>query len=107
MPLSQRTSGAQHSRSSVHFTRCWSRRSRPIRFGQKHNRRSAKALFEQIKTRGYDGGYSQVTAFTRSWRGEQGKSLRAFVPLTFALGEAFQFDWSEEGLLMGGLFRCI
>ncbi|VVM68711.1 hypothetical protein PS634_01686 [Pseudomonas fluorescens] len=76
-------------------------------FRPKHNRRSAKALFEQIKAEGYDGGYSQLTAFVRSWRGEQGKSLRAFVPLTFALGEAFQFDWSEEGLLIGGLFRRI
>ncbi len=27
--------------------------------------------------------------------------------LTFALGEAFQFDWSEEGLLIGRLFRRI
>ncbi|TSC22798.1 IS21 family transposase, partial [Pseudomonas sp. ST1] len=51
--------------------------------------------------------YSQLTAFVRSWRCEQGKSVRAFVPLTFALGEAFQFDWSEEGLLIGGLFRRI
>ena len=56
---------------------------------------------------GYDGGYCHLTAFIRSWRGEQGKSLRGFVPLTFALGEAFQFDWSEEGLLIGGLFRRI
>lgn len=23
----------------------------------------------------------------------------------FALGEAFLFDWSEDGLLIGGLFR--
>ncbi|KPB35614.1 ISPsy20, transposase IstB, transcriptional regulator [Pseudomonas savastanoi pv. phaseolicola] len=76
-------------------------------FRPKHNRRSAKALFEQIKAEGYDGGYSQLTAFVRSWRCEQGKSVRAFVPLTFALGEAFQFDWSEEGLLIGGLFRRI
>jgi transposase len=66
-----------------------------------------QSTFEQIKAEGYDGGYSQLTAFVRSWRGEQGKSLRAFVPLTFALGEAFQFDWSEEGLLIGGLFRRI
>ncbi|KWS50985.1 hypothetical protein AL056_13560 [Pseudomonas amygdali pv. morsprunorum] len=71
----------------------------------KHNRRTAEALFEQIKADGYDGGYNQLTAFIRAWRGKQGKSLRAFVPLTFALGEAFQFDWSEEGLLIGGLFR--
>jgi len=47
-------------------------------FRPKHNRRSAKPLFEQIKAKGYDGGYSQLTAFVRSWRGEQGKSLRAF-----------------------------
>jgi len=40
-------------------------------FRAKHNRRSAKALFEQIKAEGYDGGCSQLTAFVRSWRGEQ------------------------------------
>jgi transposase-like protein len=37
-------------------------------FRAKHNSRSAKALFEQIKAEGYDGGYSQLTAFVRSWR---------------------------------------
>ncbi|AZE62692.1 hypothetical protein PFLU3_09650 [Pseudomonas fluorescens] len=76
-------------------------------FRAKHNPQKRQALFEQIKAEGYDGGYSQLTAFVRSRRGEQGESLRAFVPLTFALGEAFQFDWSEEGLLIGGLFRRI
>ena len=25
--------------------------------------------------------------------------------LTFELGEAFQFDWSEEGLVVGGIYR--
>jgi hypothetical protein len=45
-------------------------------------------LFAQIKTEGYDGGYSQLTAFIRVWRGAKGK-VHAFVPLTFALGEAF------------------
>ncbi|AYC35065.1 IS21 family transposase [Pseudomonas cavernae] len=71
----------------------------------KQQRRSAKALLAQIKAEGYDGGYSQLTAFIRAWRGDQGKALHAFVPLTFALGEAFQFDWSEEGLLIGGMYR--
>jgi hypothetical protein len=27
------------------------------------------------------------------------------VPLKFDLGEAFQFDWSEEGLVVGGIYR--
>jgi hypothetical protein len=30
--------------------------------------------------------------------------VRAFVPLSFELGEAFQFDWSEEGLMVGGIY---
>ncbi|MCK2113916.1 IS21 family transposase, partial [Pseudomonas juntendi] len=73
----------------------------------KQHRRSAKALLAMIRAEGYDGGYSQLTAFVRHWRGEQGKAVRAFVPLAFALGEAFQFDWSEEGLLIGGVFRRV
>ena len=71
----------------------------------KQNRRTAKALFAQIKLDGYAGGYSQLTAFVREWRGKEGKALHAFVPLKFALGEAFQFDWSEEGLVVGGIYR--
>ena len=69
----------------------------------KQARRSGKALFAQIQAQGYRGGYSAVTDFLRSWREESIKDpTKAFVPLSFELGEAFQFDWSEEGLLVGG-----
>ena len=71
----------------------------------KQDRRTAKALFAQIKADGYAGGYSQLTAFLRDWRGLEDKTPRAFVPLRFELGEAFQFDWSEEGLVIGGIYR--
>ena len=60
----------------------------------KQNRRTAKALLAQIKVEGYTGGYSQLTAFVRAWRGGADKAPHAFVPLTFEPGEAFQFDWS-------------
>jgi transposase len=70
----------------------------------KQNRRTAKHLFEQIKTDGYTGGYSRVTDFIRDWRGRASKAPHAFVPLKFELGEAFQFDWSEEGLVIGGIY---
>ena len=70
----------------------------------KQNRRTAKALLIQIQARGYTGGYSQLTAFIRQWRGKEGKVLKAFVPLRFELGEAFQFDWSEEGMVVGGIY---
>jgi len=73
----------------------------------KQNRRTAKALFAQIKAEGYKGGYSQLTAFIRDWKGNEGKAQTAFVPLTFGFGEAFQFDWSEEGLVIGGIYRRI
>ena len=71
----------------------------------KHNRRTVKALFAQIKADGYKGGYSQITAFVREWRGKEGRAVRAFVPLKFELGEAFQFDWSEEGMVVGGIYH--
>jgi len=71
----------------------------------KHNRRTANDLFAQIKEDGYTGGYSQITAFIRDWRSGEGKKPHAFVPLKFELGEAFQFDWSEEGLVIGGIYR--
>jgi len=42
----------------------------------------------------------------RAWRRGEGQSIStiAFVPLAFELGEAFQFDWSEEGLVVGGIY---
>jgi transposase len=75
----------------------------------KRERRTALALYDAIKAAGYTGGYSRVTDFVRGWRqGEgQGGAMRAFVPLTFEPGEAFQFDWSEEGLVIGGIYRRI
>jgi len=72
----------------------------------RHERRTARALFEEIRSAGYDGGYSRVTDFVRAWRQGVGQSVAtsAFVPLAFELGEAFQFDWSEEGLVVGGIY---
>ena len=72
----------------------------------KHERRTGRALHAQIKSEGYTGGYTRLTDFIREWRAEQGKliSTHAFVPLAFELGEAFQFDWSEEGLVVGGIY---
>ena len=71
----------------------------------KQDRRTGRALFIQIKASGYAGSYSRVTDFIRAWRDIAGKDVKAFVPLRFELGEAFQFDWSEEGLVVGGIYR--
>ena len=69
----------------------------------KQNRRTGKDLFKLIQQAGYDGSYSQVLRYLRTVQ-EAGSKTSAFVPLKFALGEAFQFDWSEEGLVVGGIY---
>lgn len=72
----------------------------------KHERRTAKALLVELKAAGYQGGYSRLNDFIRAWRvsGDGERALTAYVPLSFELGEAFQFDWSEEGLVVGGIY---
>ena len=54
----------------------------------KQARRTAKALFEEIKAAGYPGEYTRVKDFIREWRAGEGQSATttAFVPLSFELG---------------------
>jgi transposase len=75
----------------------------------KRERRTARALLEELKATGYEGGYSRLNDFIRAWRAGAGQaaSTKAFVPLAFELGEAFQFDWSEEALVIGGVYRRV
>ncbi|MEK9803646.1 MAG: IS21 family transposase [Curvibacter sp.] len=70
-------------------------------------RRTARMLFEEMKRAGYGGCYTRLTDFVRQWKEDQGRAGagKAYVPLSFALGEAFQFDWSEEGLVVGGIYQ--
>lgn len=73
----------------------------------KRERRTARALHVELTEAGYDGGYTRLTDFIREWRVKHGGAVaaHAFVPLKFELGDAFQFDWSEEGLVVGGIYR--
>lgn len=74
----------------------------------KRDRRTALALFGQLQQLGFTGSYTRVTEYVRQWREDGGKDVKAaFIPLKFEFGEAFQFDWSEESLLIGGVYRKI
>jgi hypothetical protein len=54
-------------------------------------------IFEELRGRGYDGGYDAVRRDARRWSKERGQSTAAaYVPLSFAPGEAYQFDWSQR-----------
>jgi transposase len=61
-------------------------------------------VFEELSGRGYEGGYDAVRRYARRWAKERGHSTAAaFVPLSFAPGEAYQFDWSHEIVLLSGV----
>src|ERR1700726_2852708 len=60
-------------------------------------------LFEELRGLGYDGGYDAVRRYARRWAKQHGQSTAAaYVPLSFAPGEASQFDWRHEGVLLSG-----
>jgi transposase len=73
----------------------------------KRDRRGIKAMFEALRALGYAGSRSPVYVYCQRWRREQDNAPRnaGFVPLSFELGEAFQFDWSCEYAFVGGLRR--
>jgi transposase len=74
----------------------------------KSERRTAKKLYEVLRSEGFEGDYSRVTAFVRAWHIEGGQSkVQGYVPLRFEPGEAYQFDWSEEKLFIGGIWRKV
>ena len=61
-------------------------------------------IFEELCGLGYDGGYDAVRRYAKRWRVAHGAATaEAFVPLSFAPGEAYQFDWSHEIVLINGV----
>jgi len=70
-------------------------------------RRTAKQMHADLVVLGYDGSYERVAAFVRRWKADRQREQQTggrgtFVPLVFAAGEAFQFDWSEDWALVAG-----
>jgi transposase len=70
-------------------------------------KRTAKQMHADLVALGYEGSYGRVAAFARAWKADcqrdaQTSGRGTFVPLVFAPGEAFQFDWSEDWAVLGG-----
>jgi transposase len=54
-------------------------------------------IFEELRALGYEGGYDAVRRYASAWaKVNASATASAYVPLTFAPGEAYQFDWSHE-----------
>jgi transposase len=61
-------------------------------------------IFEELRELGYKGSYDAVRRYAKRWRTEHGAvTAEAYVPLSFAPGEAYQFDWSHEIVLINGV----
>ncbi len=66
-------------------------------------RLTLRRMYELLCEAGYQGGYDALRRYAKQWR-EQ-RSLcpgQVFIPLRFAPGEAYQFDWSHEDVLLAG-----
>jgi transposase len=60
-------------------------------------------IFEELRSLGYEGGYDSVRRYAKTWRiARSAATAEAYVPLSFAPGEAYQFDWSHEVVLING-----
>ena len=67
-------------------------------------RLTARRLLELLQSDGYTGGYDSIQRFTKAWRLKKGKEpIGGFIPLSFAPGDAYQFDWSHEMVLLNGI----
>ena len=54
-------------------------------------------LFEELRAQGYSGGYDAVRRYARRWgRDHASATATAYVPLSFAPGEAYQLDSHGE-----------
>ena len=61
-------------------------------------------VFEALRGLGYEGGYDAVRRYARTWQRERSAlTSDTYVPLSFAPGEAYQFDWSHEVVLINGV----
>ena len=65
-------------------------------------------VFEELRGLGYEGGYDAVRRYARQWRDARGAATAdAYVPLSFAPGEAYQFDWSHEVVVLSGVTMTV
>ncbi len=60
-------------------------------------------IYEELHGLGFAGGYDAVRRYAKGFDRRRGvETAEAFVPLVFAPGEAYQFDWSHEVVLIAG-----
>jgi len=70
----------------------------------KRERLTLIRIYEELRGRGYEGGYDAVRRYAAQWsKSRREASADAYVPLSFDPGEAYQFDWSHEVVILDGV----
>ena len=70
----------------------------------KRERLTYQRIFAELRLGGYTGGYDAVRRYGRARAEREGeRAAVAYVPLIFAPGEAYQFDWSHEIVVLAGV----
>ena len=65
-------------------------------------KRNGKMLFEELRDLGYCGSYSAVNRYIEAWSARSDAvRVDTCIPLFFAPGEAYQFDWSTDQVIIG------
>ncbi|MBF0304614.1 MAG: IS21 family transposase [Alphaproteobacteria bacterium] len=78
----------------------------------RRERLTMTGMFERLEEAGYAGGYDAIRRHARQWKRDNaqaaaGEPVAAFVPLWFAPGEAYQFDWSHEIVVLAGVTTTV
>jgi transposase len=64
-------------------------------------KRTIVQIYEELCLSGFKGGYSSVNRYASKWKKlTDTVSPSACVPLSFAPGEAYQFDWSTDEVII-------
>ena len=74
----------------------------------KCRRLTAQRIFEILRSEGYQGAYDSVQRHVKKWREQKGRTPdQCYIPLKFSPGEAYQFDWSHEQVILGGVSQKV
>jgi len=74
----------------------------------KCRRLTAQRIYEILRSEGYQGAYDSVQRHVKKWREQKGRTPeQCYIPLKFSPGEAYQFDWSHEQVILGGIAQKV
>lgn len=69
----------------------------------KSQRLTGRRHYEYLKSKGYEGGYEAVNSYIKQFNAQQSHNPEVFIPQSYPIGDAYQFDWSTEAVKIAGI----